>query len=209
MLTAISYREVTKYSDLFYGQFKLRHREFVDRQGYAVRSIDSMEFDQFDTLASVYLVYSEDGYNVLGCSRLTPVSYGCMLAELFPHTVDDKSIFMRPRVWEGTRFCIDHRLPAEQRRKVCSHISLGYAEYGLAVGIDCIIGLMPTTILRTVFERNGFQLDRLGSVQKIGDHSKIQAASIAISPEQLAMAEIRTGLKDVLGLAPIPLRHVG
>ncbi len=209
MLTAISYKEATKSSDLFYGQFQLRHREFVDRQGYAVRSIDSMEFDQFDTLASVYLVYSEDGRNVLGCSRLTPISYGCMLAELFPQLVDDQSIFARPKVWEGTRFCIDRRLPAEQRRNICRHISLGYIEYGLANGVDHIIGLMPTIILRTVFERNGIRLGRLGAVQKIGDHSKIQAASIAIGPEQLAAAESRTGLSNVLGLRPEFKRHAG
>jgi len=209
MLTAISYKEATKYTDLFYGQFRLRYREFVDRQNYEVRSIDAMEFDQFDNLASVYLVYSEDGRTVLGCSRLAPIAYGCMLAELFPQMVDDRSIFQRPRIWEGTRFCVDHRLPAEQRRSVLRHISLGYIAYGLAHGVDRIIGLMPTAILRTVFERNGIRLERLGAAQQIGDHSKIQAASIEINADQLASAEARTGLRDVLGLAAAPLRQTG
>ncbi len=209
MITVISYKEATKYSDLFYGQFRLRHREFVDRQAYAVRSIDSMEFDQFDTLASVYLVYSEDGRNVLGCSRLTPVSYGCMLADLFPQLIDDKTLFERPRVWEGTRFCVDSRLHPDVRRRICQHISFGYIEFALANGIECIIGLMPTMILKTVFEHNGVKLDPLGPVRKVGKHTRVQAASIAINADQLAAISERTGLSNVLGFASAPLRHVG
>ena len=49
--------------------------EFIDRQQYDVKTIDGMEFDEYDTLASVYLVYSENGRTVLGCSRLTPIAY--------------------------------------------------------------------------------------------------------------------------------------
>jgi acyl homoserine lactone synthase len=186
MIKVITYKEIRANYRLFIGQFRLRHREFLERQNYDVRSIDGLEFDAYDTIASVYLVYSEDGRNVLGLSRLTPIQYGCMLADHFPDLVDDKRIFQSEQtIWEGTRFCIDRRLSPEKRQKICHALVAAYLEFGLARNIDKIIGLMPTIILRSVFERSGVCLDRLGSAQKIGDHARVQAASITVSQGQL------------------------
>lgn len=199
MLKVISYKDISRHACLFYNQFQLRHREFIDRQNYAVKSIDGMEFDEYDTLASVYLVYSEDGRTVLGCSRLTPVTYGCMLADHFPNLVDDKSVFQAENIWEGTRFCVDSRLPPDQRMAISRQICAGYIEFGLAKGIDRIIGLMPTLILRSVFERAGVHLERLGAAHKIGSHSKIQAAAISITSDQLRAMSQKTGIVKVLG----------
>jgi len=208
MLFALSYKDIQNHGALFISQFQLRHREFIDRQGYDVKSIDDLEFDEYDTLASIYLVYSEDGRTVLGCSRLTPITYGCMLKDHFSSLVDDKTIFTRPDVWEGTRFCIDRRLPAAQRQDVCRLICAGYIEYGLSKGIGQIIGLMPTLILKTVFEQSGIRLDRLGAAQKVGTHSRIQAAAIAVSAAQLRSVQERTGIGSALAVFGEG-RHVG
>ncbi|MDC7693529.1 acyl-homoserine-lactone synthase [Asticcacaulis sp. DXS10W] len=198
MLKLISYKDISTHSDLFFNQFQLRHREFIERQSYAVKSIDGMEFDEYDSLAAQYLVFTEDGRTVLGCSRLTPIDLGCMLADHFPDLVEDKSIFTAPRVWEGTRFCIDSRLPSERRRLICQSLAVGYIEFGLAHGVDQIIGLMPTLILRSVFERAGLTLDRLGSPRAIGAHARIQAAAIPIRPWQRDRVYEATGLRDLL-----------
>lgn len=206
MLKLISYKEVATHSDLLFSQFQLRHREFIDRQSYAVHSLDGMEFDQYDTLASHYIVYSEDGRTALGCSRLTPVPFGCMLADHFPHLVDDQGVFSAPGVWEGTRFCIDRRLPPEHRRLICQHIAGAYIEFGLAHGVDQIIGLMPTLILRSVFERAGITLRRLGAPQAIGAHDRIQAAAIPIRSHQRDTFRAATGLS--LDLFPSTLAAV-
>lgn len=198
MLKVISYKDISKNADLFFGQFQLRHREFVERQRYAVHAFDRMEFDQYDHLAAVYLVFSEDGKTVLGCSRLAPISYGCMLKDHFPQCVTDKNLFDAPDIWEGTRFCIDSRLPPDQRATICRHICLGYLEYGLANGIGRIIGVMPTFILRTVFERSGVDLDRLGPVTSIGAHSKVQAALIKVDNHQRDRVIRTTGIRHAL-----------
>ncbi|OYW82958.1 MAG: autoinducer synthesis protein [Asticcacaulis sp. 32-58-5] len=209
MLKIISYKEISTHSDLFFSQFQLRHREFIERQSYEVKSLDGMEFDQYDTLASQYIVYSEDGRTVLGCSRLTPIDFGCMLADHFPHLVDDKAVFSAPRIWEGTRFCIDSRLPPDKRRSICQHIAAAYIEFGLAGNIDQIIGLMPTLILRTVFERSGITLEKLGAPHAIGAHARIQAATIPIRTWQLDRVREVTGLGGVIAsLAPLPSRNV-
>jgi N-acyl-L-homoserine lactone synthetase len=201
MIRVISYKEISRHGDLFFSQFQLRHREFIDRQCYAVRTLDGMEFDQYDTLASRYIVYTEDGRTVLGCSRLTPIDFGCMLAEQFPYLVDDKSVFALPDVWEGSRFCIDSQLPPAQRRSICQHIAAAYIAFGLDSGIDRIIGLMPTLILRSVFQRSGIELTPLGTPQPIGAHARIQAAAIPINWHQMECVTAVTGLSDVLGEA--------
>ncbi len=199
MLKIISFKDIAANADLFYSHFQLRHREFIERQNYDVKTLDGMEFDEYDTLASVYLVFTEDNRTVLGCSRLTPIAYGCMLADHFPDLVDDRTIFAAPDVWEGSRFCIDRRLPADYRRHICQALCLGYLEFGLGRSIDKIIGLMPTVILRTVFERSGVRLDRLGPVKPIGEHARIQAASIVVNQAQRDQVRRVTGIVDLFG----------
>lgn len=198
MIKAISHLNLSDFGSLYLGQFKLRHQEFIERQGYDVKTLHGMEFDEYDTLASVYLVYTENGRDVLGVSRLTPTDKGCMLADHWPDLVDDKSLLGAPDIWEGTRFCIDRHLPAEKRLSILRQLSLSYIEFGLANGISRIIGLMPTLILRSVFERSGVSLERLGAVRQIGQHAKIQAASITMNTQQLQQVQRQTGLKDVL-----------
>ena len=198
MIKAISHLNLSDSGQLYLGQFRLRYQEFIERQGYDVKTLHSMEFDEYDTLASVYLVYSENGRDVLGVSRLTPTDKGCMLADHWPELVENKSLLNAPDIWEGTRFCIDKHLPSDKRLTILRQLSLSYIEFGLANDISRIIGLMPTLILRSVFERSGVTLERLGPVQQIGQHAKIQAASIAISPQQLHQVQLKTGLKDVL-----------
>jgi acyl homoserine lactone synthase len=199
MIQVITYKDIERNYRLFISQFQLRHREFLERQNYDVRSMDGLEFDAYDTIATVYLVYSEDGERVLGLSRLTPIHYGCMLADHFSDLVDDKRIFQADaNVWEGTRFCIDRRLPADQRQKICHHLVAAYLEFGLDLGIAQIIGLMPTIILRSVFERSGVSLTRLGAVHKVGDHAKVQAASIAVTDENWEQMRRVTGLQCVI-----------
>jgi N-acyl-L-homoserine lactone synthetase len=201
MIHALSYKTISQQSDLFLGQFRLRHQEFIERQRYQVRTLDGMEFDEYDTLASVYLVYSDNGKTVQGVSRLTPTDMGCMLADHWPELVDDKSLIAgAPDIWEGTRFCIDKNLDAKLRRHICDSLACAYVEYALTHGIAKIIGLMPTMILRSVFEKSGIELDRLGEAQQIGAHAKIQAASIRIGEFQLDRIEAKTGLRNVLGL---------
>jgi acyl homoserine lactone synthase len=198
MLLALSYKNIGVQSDLFFAQHRLRQKEFIDRQGYDVKSFEGMEFDEYDTLASIYLVYTEDGRTALGCSRLTPVEFGSMLKDHFPALVDDHSVFDSPNVWEGTRFCIDSQLPAAKRLKILKTLAVGYIEFALEHGVERIIGLMPTLILRSVFERNGIQLERLGAAHAIGRHARIQAASISITWDQLQRVQQSTGLRDVV-----------
>ncbi len=194
MIKIVNHRSIDKNGYLLIGQFKLRYKEFIERQGYEVKTFEGMEYDQYDTPAATYLVYEDDDKIVQGVSRLTPVCNGCMLQDLWPDLVEDKKQFSDPQIWEGTRFCINKDLSAEQRRKVCYEISLAYVEYGLMTGIKKIIGMMPTLILRSVFERSGIYLERLGPIHEMAGFHKVQAAGIPVNLEQIKNVQRKTGL---------------
>jgi acyl homoserine lactone synthase len=198
MIKLVSYENIHINGQYFCEQFKLRHQEFIERQEYEVRSYNNMEFDEYDTPAAVYLTYVDDNERVLGASRMTPTIQGCMLADHWPHLVDDKSQLHSDQVWEGTRFCIDKNLPSDLRRKVCYALALGYVEFGMYAGIKKIIGLMPPLILRSVFERSGVFLERLGPVHEVGAYGKVQAAGIPINYSQVVSAQRKTGIPSAI-----------
>jgi len=150
------------------------------------------------TLISTYLVYNEDRRTVPGCSRLTPIEFGCMLRDHFAELIADPSLFDKPDIWEGTRFCVDSGLPAEKRAGVLNTIAVGYLKFALANGINQIIGLMPTGILYSVFACNGIALERLGGPRPVGEHSKIQTPPLPVTSSLLQSAQDRTGLSNVL-----------
>ena len=193
MISCISCDNVHEFGRAFHSQFRLRYDGFVERQQYDVSVYEGMEFDRYDTPASRYLVYHTDDGDALGVSRLTPTTLSCMLKDLWPHLVDDKSLLQSPKVWEGTRYCIAKDAPPELRQHIVHKLACAYLEFGLAMGLSKIIGLMPTYIYRSVFERPGIEMDYLGPVELIGRH-RCRAVAIPVNGQQLANVRRKTGI---------------
>jgi len=199
MITCVTYDNLDRTGGAFAAQFALRHRCFIERQGYAVRSYRDREFDQYDTPAAVYLVYEGDGGHVFGVSRLSPVSEGCMIADLWPQMLSgDELARMTGTVWEGTRFCVERSLPPDRRRRIVQELVLAYIEFGLGHDIDTIIGIMPGIVLRRVFRDAGVQYDILA--RSMIEGHRIEAARMTISMAALEAVRRATGLRSpVLG----------
>ena len=102
MISCITCENIHLFGPAFHSQFRLRYRAFIERQDYDVRIYNGMEYDQYDTPASHYLVYHTEGGQALGVSRLTPTTQGCMLKDLWPGMVEDKALLQSEQVWEGT-----------------------------------------------------------------------------------------------------------
>lgn len=197
MINVIQSNNLSRYGDLYVDQFRLRYQEFIKRQGYEVKSYKGMEFDQYDTPASVYLVYS-DNNRVLGLSRLNPTIIGCMLYEQWPHFLSDPENIISPGTWEGTRFCIDSALSPITRRKIVQELCFAYLEVGLLLGAKNIIGLMHTLVLKSVFGKSGIEYKPIGTINHIGRYQKLQAAMMDVTNEQLEKLKKATGLKSVI-----------
>ena len=76
MISCISCETIHLFGPAFHSQFCLRYRAFIERQDYDVRIYNGMEYDQYDTPASHYLVYHTEEGRALGVSRLTPNDAG-------------------------------------------------------------------------------------------------------------------------------------
>src|SRR5687768_521181 len=174
MISCVSFENLHEFGKILHSQFRLRHSEFIERQGYNVKSFKGMEYDQFDTPAASYLVYHDNLGNALGVNRLTPTVQGCMLQDLWPNLVEDASNLHDTQIWEGTRYCIDKNVSPALRQLIIQEMAVAYLEFGLRMGLKKIIGMMPTYIYRSVFEKPGIEMEYLGVVQKVGRH-KVRA----------------------------------
>lgn len=193
MITCVNINNLQEYGFLYSGQFKLRHQEFIARQAYNAKTYLGMEYDQYDSPAACYLVSHDRFGRVFGTSRLAPTIQGCMLKDLWPECVHEKSLLSHPLVWEGTRYCVDRNIPVSERRCVINEMAVAYLEFGLALGIKKIIGIMQTYIYRSVFENPGIKMEYLGDI-KIMDGQKTRAVAIPVEQEQLNNVRLKTGI---------------
>jgi acyl homoserine lactone synthase len=154
-----------------------------------------MEFDRYDTPASRYLVYHTAEGKALGVSRLTPTTLSCMLRDLWPDLVTDKSLSNSHYVWEGTRYCVDKDVAPGLRQRIVHEMACAYLEFGLSLQLTKIIGIMPTYIYRSVFERPGIRMEHLGPVTAI-DGQRCRAVAIPVTPQQLANVRQKSGIKE-------------
>lgn len=187
------------YGDALASQFRLRHQVFIERVDYQVPSWKGMEYDQFDTPATQYFVWRDENGVARGVARLAPTTLNYMLKEVWPDKITKIDLPRSERVWEGTRFGVDHSLPAAQRNTIVKELVCAYVEYAMSHGIDDIIGVMPVGILRAVFARNGWPPVELGPVWR-EDGIEVQAARLPVTMETLQSVRHRTKVSNVLQL---------
>ena len=184
MISCVNVENSHLFGKALHTQFRLRYEAFIERQSYDVNIFNRMEYDQYDTPASTYLIYHTSDGTALASSRLYPTQQGCMLKDLWPDMVEDKSLLKSDKVWEGTRYCIDKSVDSELRQKIIAELAIAYVEFGKKMELDMIIGMMPTFIYRSVFERPGIKMLYLGEVKAVGDF-KTRAVAIPINDEQI------------------------
>jgi acyl homoserine lactone synthase len=195
MITCVNYDNLHEFGKIFKSQFQLRYNGFIERQDYDVSVYKDMEFDQYDKPCASYLIYHDNNGNALGVNRLTPTTHGSMLEDLWPNYVDDKSNFNNSLIWEGTRYCISKDIAPDLRQRIVNEMAIAYLEFGLDLGLSKIIGLMPTYIYRSVFERPGIVMEYLGDIQNIDGH-KVRAVAIPINQTQLNNVRVKTGINE-------------
>lgn len=181
------------FGDALAAQFRLRHRVFIERESYEVPTWQGMEYDQYDTPATRYLVWRDDDGEARGVARLAPTDRPYMLKEVWPDMVTAIPLPQSTTVWEGTRFGVDKTLDPQLRRQVVRELVAGYLEFGLSAGIRQIIGVMPTLIWRAVFTSGGWPVEFLGPMRRLGG-DKCIAGLLTVSPDVLARVRDRNGL---------------
>jgi len=189
--------------NLIAAQARLRHVSVVQRQAWDMPTIRGLEFDQYDNLASIYLVWTDKRGIAHGVSRLYPTTFPYMLEQVFSHLVTKRPLPKSEASYECSRFCINKDLPKEQRKRIAAEIVLGYLEYGLSQNIKEIVGVMLPVYWRNLLEANGWPITALGPITRLPDGHKVMAGSGTISGEILANVRRVTGIKSSVLHQPI------
>lgn len=192
MIEVVTWANSHAFGDSLAAHHRLRHKCFVERNGWSVPSHDGMEYDQFDTPAATYLIHRRPGGPVNGVARLIPTTRPYMLKELWPDLLGD-DVPVSPKVWEATRFGIDDDLEPAAKRRVAAEIVLGCLEFGQAMGIDRYLVLMPHLIIRRTIGGAGCNYRFLGESRNLADYP-VAAAEIEVSEQALASARAKCGV---------------
>lgn len=143
-------------------QHSLRYREVIQKENWEdVYVFNQMEFDQYDNIATEYLVALKDD-EVVGVCRLYPTTLPFMLQQSFTYLFDQE-IPTSAKILEASRLVLDRsKLTKEERKPIVEKLVLAYMERGLQLGIDAYIGFMLPKIWDSTFLRAGWDVEWLG-----------------------------------------------
>ena len=102
-----------EYESYFDQLFQLRHDVFVKGRGWSLPCGNGRETDQYDVDEAVYFLdINEDGV-IESSVRATPTMQHSLLADYFPHLIENGMLARAPDVYECTRYIV---LPARKSR---------------------------------------------------------------------------------------------
>ena len=190
MVDVVTWENSHRFGSALVTQHRLRHRVFIERQGWDIPSYRGMEYDQFDTPAAVYLIPRGPNGEVRGTTRLISTTRPYMIRELWPELIVRRPLPTSSEVWEGTRFGVEPDLSARERDRVIAELVLACLEFGLLNGIRQYLVLMPVLIIRRVFGCAGCTYEWLGQPRVLGRH-RVAVAAIDVSYDALLKSRHR------------------
>jgi acyl-homoserine lactone synthase len=114
MVIVLNGSQRRKQPDYFDRLFRLRYQIFVKQRGWPLPAVNSYEIDQYDDDDAVYFLDLDDEDRIQGTVRMTPTVKSSLLADYFPHLVEDGESPRSPHVYEATRYIV---LPAQKTRE--------------------------------------------------------------------------------------------
>lgn len=183
------------YGDAMAAQYRLRYRVFAQRQGYDVPVYNGMEYDAYDTPATVYFTWQNDEGETLGVSRVKPTDRPYMIKEIWPELVNKIDLPSSIKIWESSRFGLEKSLDKQKKKEVIGALVCANMEFGLINGIDFYIGVMHPLIWKAVFEDSGWKVEFIGDIQRIEGGDRVVAAKMPVSFHNLAKIREVMGFK--------------
>ena len=152
--TTLSFSNMHMYGDLFVSLLKARKKTFIDRLHWSLPEAEGMEFDQYDTPLSRWIVVHEFG-EILAGIRLTPTTARCGvysymlrdaqkgMLESIPTDVLFIEAPVNPRIWEASRLFVSNEVPAHRRLAIQATLMGQLSESARSYGATHVIGIVP------------------------------------------------------------------
>lgn len=184
--------------NLVKAQHELRYKEVISKEQWKnIYTMDGMEFDRYDNLATEYFVARNETGQVVGVTRSYPTTLPYMLQESF-FNLFSKALPSTPKVFEASRLVLDRELlTKEERIPVINRLIVAYMERGLQKNIDGYVGFMLPKIWKSTFIRAGWDVMWLGSEETLGcSGDKVRAAFMPVSEEMNEKIRKTTGIRE-------------
>ncbi|MBJ3786172.1 acyl-homoserine-lactone synthase [Devosia sediminis] len=195
--------------DLLEENFRLRHRVFVDMEGWeALRRPDGRDVDDFDNADATHLLMTDTAGKLVGGSRITPLDRPNLLQTVFNGLVHGELPAHPSLGADWTRFYVrpDRR---EGRRRAPESAALFCAvmEYALSQGLSYITFVSSIYMLEHG-TAVGWRITPLGP-PVISEGKPTVAAWIEVSEAALGAVRRATGwVTPMLPDGPWPAEHL-
>lgn len=180
--------------------FAARKSVFVDLLKWDVPVLDGRyEVDQFDDLNATYVILADRDGAHLGSARLLPTVRPHILDSLYPDLCEDTPP-RAPDIFEITRFCLDRRLRAAERRDVRDTLVTTLVEHALSHGITAYSAIAEMGWFQQILAF-GWRCRPLGLPQRQG--------SALLAAVQIDITRDTPGLLAAAGIVPKSILHAG
>lgn len=199
MIHCLSNAPAVSEHSVLRNMFEARKRVFIDLLRWDLPALAGrFELDQFDNEAAMYIVLSDKDGAHRASARLLPTTQPHILDTLFP-TLCDEAVPCGPTTMEITRFCLERKSSAGERRESRNELVHALVAFALANGIERYTGVADLSWLRQILTF-GWRCRPLG-VPKVVDGKTLGAMLIEIDEDTPTLLE-RGGI-----CAPAPARE--
>lgn len=183
--------------------FAARKRVFIDLLKWDLPALaGEYEVDQFDTVEARYLILGDRAGDHRASARLLRTDRPHILGELYPFLCAGP-VPSGPTTYEITRFCLDPRQRAPERREARNELVTALAVHALSAGITDYTGV-ATSVWYEQIATFGWRCNRLGlpaevdGQQLVGLHIRIDAQTCAALRTAGIFRDLTLGLGEEL-----------
>ena len=178
LTTTLSFANLHNHGELFANMLRARRELFIVHNKWNLPEAMGMEYDQYDTPASRWVVVHDAEGKVLAGNRLTPTTTRCGiysymirdaqrgLLDTIPAHLLYEVAPVADHVWESSRLFVSHDVPSSIRRRVHAQLIAQLGESVRALGATHCVTLLAATWPRWA-DRVGVKMKAMGPVMEI------------------------------------------
>ncbi len=176
--TTLSFANIHNHGELFANMLRARRELFIVHNKWNLPEAMGMEYDQYDTPASRWVVVHDEHGQVLAGNRLTPTTTNCgiysymirdaqrgLLDTIPAHLLYDEAP-VAPHIWESSRLFVSHDVPSSIRRRVHAQLIAQLGDSVRSLGATHCLTLLAATWPRWA-DRVGVKMKAMGPVMEI------------------------------------------
>jgi acyl homoserine lactone synthase len=157
LTTTLSFANLHNHGELFANMLRARRELFIVHNKWNLPEAMGMEYDQYDTPASRWVVVHDEEGRVLAGNRLTPTTTQCGiysymirdaqrgLLDTIPANLLHDEAPVAPHIWESSRLFVSHDVPASIRRRVHAQLIAQLGETVRSLGATHCLTLLAAT----------------------------------------------------------------